>query len=63
MKEIILEVENLKKYYEDVKAVDAMKATTGISPMSALSFWLTVVIMFFGAVLVLFGFSKLFKAE
>jgi ABC-2 type transport system permease protein len=43
--------------------VTGMKSATGIAPMSNLSFWLTVVIMFFGAVLILLGFSRIFKVE
>ncbi len=58
----------LPKFLQDIAyglpltyIVIAMKSAMGIAPMSALAYWLTIVIMFFGAVLVLLGFSKVFK--
>ncbi|MGC9139633.1 ABC transporter permease [Athalassotoga sp.] len=43
--------------------VMAMKSAMGIAPMSNLSYYLTIAIMFFGSVLVLLGFSRIFKVE
>ncbi len=43
--------------------VMAMKSAMGIAPMSDLSYYLTIAIMFFGSVLVLLGFSRIFKVE
>ena len=42
---------------------NAMKYTTNIAPMSAFRFYLIVAIMFVGFILVLMGFSKVFKSE
>lgn len=43
--------------------VIAMKSAMGITPMSAFAYWLAIIVMFFGAVLVLLGFSKMFSVE
>lgn len=42
---------------------NAMKSVSGIEPMSDIRFWSIVGIMFFGAALVLMGFSRIFKAD
>ncbi len=63
-------IDLLPKFMQDIAygmpltyIVIAMKSAMGIAPMPSLSYWLTIVIMFFGAVLVLLGFSKMFSVE
>lgn len=60
----------LPKFLQDVAyglpltyIVIAMKSAMGIAPMSVFSYWLTIVIMLLGAILVLLGFSRIFKVE
>ncbi len=46
-----------------VYITDAMKYATNIAPMSRIRFYFIIAIMFVGFVLVLMGFSKVFKSE
>lgn len=46
-----------------VYIVDAMKYTTNIAPMSPAKFYLIIAVMLVGFILVLMGFSKVFKSE